>query len=75
MDLRIIGFLALGLSGCSSETIYLQNVAGDQVQCGKYMGVPAIYLFSLLSCVEDFQEAGYQEDILEAAYQRVQVPK
>ena len=39
------------------------------------MGVPAIYLFSLLSCVEDFQEAGYQEDILEAAYQRVQVPK
>ena len=75
--MRVVAILvlALSMSGCSSETVYLRNMVGDQVQCGPYSGVTAIYLFSLVNCREEFQKAGYQADILEDGYERVQGPQ
>ena len=68
MDLRIAFILALGLTGCTSQTAYLQNAQGEQgeqgeqVTCGPYFGTPVNYsfTFSLRNCVEYFQEAGFE---------------
>ena len=66
MDLRIVFILALGLAGCaSSQTVYLQNTQGEQVQCGPYTNYGNIASASqtaqrkLRYCIEDFQSQGY----------------
>ena len=62
--MRVVAILvlALSVSGCSSETVYLQNAQGEQVMCRPYLGAPVNFSFtsSLRNCVEDFQEAGYE---------------
>jgi len=66
MDLRIVFVLALGLAGCSTitgETVFLENAAGDRVQCGPYtMGRADVILAqkSLRNCVGDFQRMEYE---------------
>jgi hypothetical protein len=62
MDLRIVLVLALGLAGCASETVFLENAQGERVQCGPYAGGGNAMLAqnSLRNCIEDFQRTGYE---------------
>lgn len=66
MDMRIVFVLALGLAGCTitGETVFLENAAGNRVQCGPYsvttrggqeVADRQVSFLQLRSCVEDFQ--------------------
>ena len=61
--MRVVAILvlALSVSGCSSEIVYLKSAEGEQVQCGPYTGYAKVNVYyDLRNCVEDYQEAGYE---------------
>ena len=60
--------MLIGLAGCgtTSETVFLQNAAGQNVQCGPYTAYGNIPKANestqqqLRDCIGDYQRQGYE---------------